>query len=854
MKVFYLLLFISFVFFNEALSQASNQGKFAKISQGPNVYALIVGVSDYQFPEMYKPLEYADDDGREFYHFLVKSKYGNVKAENIDTLFNERATSHAVMTKLIEYKEKLKQGDLFYFYFSGHGDAYDADLAFLLAYDAPPGRGGKEKNHYLIGSGVLEVKKIKDIFRRITVDDVKLVFISDACRTNEIAGGAEGKQFVFKKVMEDDAGEIRFTSCASNQKSFESASWGGGRGVFSYHLVNGLSGLADADAEGEEGYGEITVKELEEYVFKSVTKDTKAEGERVPKQTPQYACSMVSCDYEVLNRVSKAEKDKLILKLQTLEGGGGLLTTREKGVDLDNELAALGRITEYADFQQRIKENQLIGENSADEIYQKLINDPKLPEKIKKELKNVFCIHLNNSVNKTIYAYLDGSLKYREYSKEYFLKAYNELLRYKELTDLYEIDKDKIEANLLFLKGHSYYQSENTGVLKSALAMIDSAILINPNAAYIYNIKGNYHYSLHQYDQAIKSYHKGIKLAPHWVTPSTNLSSLYARLGLPDSARYYSQRSLQLDSNYVSTYQAIASQFRMLDQADSSLHYIEKGLLKDPLDVSLICMKGDLLMETQPKQASALYYQAIRLDSTDYTPYVGLLKVHLNTSLNQDSLTHYMTKILLSDVTKSSSYRIIAGLLYDYGVYDVAATYYDLAYTVDSLNTDTWLGAGDTYFARGSIDTALMIYNYALMLDSNFALIYNRIGNLYYQQGDVDAAIQNYLKAYQIDPWTAVYTKELGFFYKSKEDYSNAVTYYELHLKQYLSDPVVYLELIRCYALLNNQERALHFLREAKEKSNPYLKYNDLKEDESLQNLKKNKEFKSILKELKNAK
>ncbi len=845
------LLLISslFLFSLVSFAQTKPAVKTTMKPLGPKVYALIVGVADYQYPDMYKPLDYADDDGREFYKYLLKSNNGSVKPENVDTLFNEQATSTAIMMKLVEFKEKLKEGDMFYFYFSGHGDAYDAELAYLLAYDAPPGRGGKEKNHYLIGSGVVEVYKIKQIFRRITAENVKLVFISDACRTNELAGGTEGKQYVYKRVMEEDAGEIRFTSCASNQKSFEGPQWGGGRGVFSYHFVNGLTGLADEDNDGK-----VTVDELEDYVSKCVKKDTKDEDEMVPKQTPQFGCSIEMCDYQILNYVDKVEKEKLIVKLQTSSGGGSMNNAKGKGIDLSAEIEKYGKNDLFNEFSARLKKQAYLGETGAYEIYKILVKDSVLPSQIKRELKNTLCIHLNNSVNKVLFTYLDGSMKHREYSKEYFLKAYEELTLYKELSELYEIDKAKVDANLYFLIGHSYFESEKTWELQRGLAYIDSAVLLNPNAAYIYNIKGNYHFYLHQYEKAINAYQQGISHAVNWVIPSTNLSNLYSTIGQLDSARYYIERSLVLDSNYVSTYLAYAYQLKDKGDFDLAMKYADKGLVKDPLDTRILCFKGDLHLQLgQFDLAAKNYRQSIEYDPVDYSAYAGLLKYHLEKDENPitDSLTFYMLKIILSDTAKSSTYRYIAKLLYDYEQYEAAKSYYSFAYSVDSLNVETLLGWGDTYKAMQQKDTALMLYNYALGLDSNYSVIYNRIGNMYSENDYIDESIIYYLKAHELDPWSAVHTFNLGYHYKYKKDYVNAIFFYEKHMKQFLIQDLAVLDLARCYAITGEKEKAIEYIRKGVNTSNDWFNSKHLKKDELLKPIRGMKEFKVLLKELK---
>lgn len=62
--------------------------------------------------------------------------------------------------------------------------------------------------------------------------------------------------------------EIRITSSDENQLSNENEAWGGGRGVFSYYLVNGLKGLADNSKDGI-----VTLDEIKTYLALSFNKD-----------------------------------------------------------------------------------------------------------------------------------------------------------------------------------------------------------------------------------------------------------------------------------------------------------------------------------------------------------------------------------------------------------------------------------------------------------------------------------------------------------------------------------------------------------------------------------------------------
>src|SRR5205823_6238342 len=64
-------------------------------------------------------------------------------------------------------------------------------------------------------------------------------------------------------------GVARLMSAEAYETSIEDARWGGGHGVFTYHVLEGLRGAADADRDGK-----VTVGELFEYVRRKVIEET----------------------------------------------------------------------------------------------------------------------------------------------------------------------------------------------------------------------------------------------------------------------------------------------------------------------------------------------------------------------------------------------------------------------------------------------------------------------------------------------------------------------------------------------------------------------------------------------------
>jgi uncharacterized caspase-like protein len=192
-------------------------------------YALIIGISKYQnFPS----LNYADQDALAFYEFLKSKAGGSIDSTDIFVRLNENAKAGDIW-RGVSWLEKRADtlGETAYIYFAGHGDAANASEAYLLANDAP---NEGDPNLYNMG-GTFQIYNLKAKIKKMTAKGVRVILITDACRTNELPGKESGAKWTFAGITEDRSGEIQMTSCASNEQSMEDQRWGHGRGVF--HII-----------------------------------------------------------------------------------------------------------------------------------------------------------------------------------------------------------------------------------------------------------------------------------------------------------------------------------------------------------------------------------------------------------------------------------------------------------------------------------------------------------------------------------------------------------------------------------------------------------------------------------------
>ena len=258
--------------------QAQTTATIAKPAGAANTYAVIVGISNYENAGI-PQLEFAHKDAEYFANYLSSKAGGSVPADNIRLLLNEKASFAAVYDALSWLLGTAQQGDTVYFYFSGHGDMENSTiykLGYLLSYNTP-------RTNYV--NNALRIQDLNDIANTLSVKiKAKVILITDACHSGKLAGSDyRGTFLAADQLRTVKNNEIRISSCSADQLSAEDAGWGGGRGVFSYYLVNGLQGMADKDHNRI-----VTVNEIKNYLDSCLAADALL-AQKAMKQSPVIA-------------------------------------------------------------------------------------------------------------------------------------------------------------------------------------------------------------------------------------------------------------------------------------------------------------------------------------------------------------------------------------------------------------------------------------------------------------------------------------------------------------------------------------------------------------------------------------
>lgn len=238
-----------------------NEQPGLQISVTGTRWAVIIGISKYKdtrIPE----LRYAAADARSFYDWLLSPQGGKYAPSMVTLLIDADATLPKIKNALFEWLNQAIEEDTVTIYFAGHGSPQSPDhpenlflLPYDTLYDSVPTTG-------------FPMWDIETALKRF-IKAKKVIVITDACHAGGVGQAFDvarraGRGITVVPVSSNlqslsriSDGICIISASDDSQFSQESAQWGGGHGVFTFNLLEGLKGKADYNKDGVVNLGEL---------------------------------------------------------------------------------------------------------------------------------------------------------------------------------------------------------------------------------------------------------------------------------------------------------------------------------------------------------------------------------------------------------------------------------------------------------------------------------------------------------------------------------------------------------------------------------------------------------------------
>ncbi len=553
--------------------------------------ALVIGISDYQDAGI-ADLKYAHRDAEEFANFLKSKSGGNLKDDQLMLFTNEEATTAQVYGALDWLLETCGPDEQAVIYFSGHGDVETKTTrqqGFLLAYDTP-------KTNYMIGA--VRLSDLNGYLESIVQEKkARVIVITDACHSGNLAGGRDGSLATATALSSQFQNQLKIMSCQPNELSQEGEQWGGGRGVFSYYLIDGLTGLADANKDST-----VTLMELERYLSNTVPVET--DQQQFPFTVGVKTTKLVQVDIQEM--LALAAKRGAPTQLAPVAPKGlieDMIAKADTSIQgLYEEFLAAVEAQYF--LPSDLKEGRIPG-RSASELFDLLEKEESL-RPLRSLMRRNFAVALQDESQRAINAYLNAD------QAELAKRWNNEVDKYKT-NPIYLSKAASLlgEGHVLHnqLKAKQYYfeglikrleggMAGDTVMLNEALALEFKAIGLDSGAAYVYNEMGliydeirkvykgmgrnqqNTFYSTLQ----MEKYALAMNLAPKWVFPVLGYGRTCREIRKLEEGEKYILRAIELDSTLEPAYSDLMDIYYFSKQYKKGVNTTLKRLKLNEVD------------------------------------------------------------------------------------------------------------------------------------------------------------------------------------------------------------------------------------------------------------------------------
>jgi tetratricopeptide (TPR) repeat protein len=554
---------------------------------GGKTYALLIGISKYAKPDL--NLQFAHADAIDFGKLLRTPRAGPVAGDDIRLLTDSNATTAAIRSAFEEFlRKKAGKADTVVILLAGHGivEPQGDRGAYIVTYDSDPED---------LKDTALGIPELQKLFQEQLQNVGRVVIFVDVCNAGTV-GIIKGRNAINQQI-EDQLGEAEgsltgLLAAGPKESSYEGPEYGGGHGAFTYFVLKGLSG--EADAEGNRD-GIVDARELFDYVYHQVEKAT------TNKQHPREFGS-----FENRLRLADLGKPEVPVALwRTLRDFRHddqlyLASAAQAPISGNNTEQDVERLRDA------IRDGRLLAdapENATDAL-----------ERLRAELapnvffdyQNLLRIALEDRAQRIILRYLAGDQNAQSRADFDLGSKYMAAARLLTPGSLYLEDRES------FFLGRTLLFDKN---FPAAVKLLEGSVRITPASAYAYNALGIGYLEQADYANAIHAFRDASRNAPYWAYPLHNVALTYTQTGDYGAAIQAYRRAMELAPRYSYLPYNLGLLYQRLNKQKEAEGSFRRAMALDPGLADAYNALG-YLRESQghASEAEQLYKNALQID------------------------------------------------------------------------------------------------------------------------------------------------------------------------------------------------------------------------------------------------
>jgi len=302
----------------------------------------------------------------------------------------------------------------------------------------------------------------------------------------------------------------------------------------------------------------------------------------------------------------------------------------------------------------------------------------------------------------------------------------------------------------------------NEGRIDEALDVLDDLIKKYSDVPGLYNISGVCHAALGQFDAAVVSYEKALKLKPDYAEAYANLGDVYKNSGHFDMAIINYERALNIKPDFLVVLGNLGNVYSDSGQLAKAVKYYERALKINP-DIAIIYNNLGIALKGLGRLGEAIssYERALKIKPDFAIVYCNLGNVRRDIGQLEAAVECYKEALKIKPDYVEACINI--GNIYrNLGNLDAAIEYYEQAIKINPNHAEAHGNLGSVYSDAAQFDAAIACYERALKIKPDHAEMYLNLGNVHRDVGHLEMAIECYEEALKIHPDYAEAYSRLG--------------------------------------------------------------------------------------------
>jgi len=654
----------------------------------PNFYAVIIGVSQFSQLPKEEWLEYAHSDADDFYKFITSPRGRGFPPENVFLLTNEKASFQAIKSRLgSTLAKKIKAEDTVYIFIATHGmvEKEASREGYLLAHDSD------REDLY---SSAMPMRELGNIMSARLKNARRVMLFADACRAGKL-GQTQGSVNRYIEDVSKQRGEVLgLLASRPNEFSREGKQFGGGHGVFTYHLLKGLMGEADADKDNT-----VTAAEIVSYLQTQV--ESASERQQHVRDFG---------DFEPDTPLSFVDKE-----------GPKDMTLASRRRWRGTEVAALQGTVPLGlaardPFERALDAGRLLsppGEN-AWELYQRYRQLP-VPESDKEAAQEDLLIALATAGDRVLGAYRRGEAVIPLNAANYEEGA-QLFSRASELSP----DDETLVLKAKFMQGRALVERRR---FNEGIDLLRQAIAADPGTAYSYNALGIAYMEQQRWNEAIQNFRAASERAEKWVYPHYNLSRVYAGLSRYREAEQELRHGIEIGNGlglkYAYLHYNLGILYLFQGRTGDAEQQFRRAIEMKPDDAMSHHNLG-LLYQRRGNQGEAenSFRRAADLDPRLVEPRLKLAEVYRQRG-QREREESALRDAVAADPRNAPAAEALVRLLMGNRRLDEAEQVFLQLLAADPQSAAAFAGLGDVHTAQGNFPQAAEDYRQAIARTSD---------------------------------------------------------------------------------------------------------------------------------------